>query len=415
MKEDIGLGKVTVIIPTYNRGNMITRSIQSVLQQTYKEIELIVVDDGSTDNTEQVVRDIKDERLRYIKMEKNCGPSAARNMGICCAQGQYIAFQDSDDYWYPKKLQIQLAEIERDKNCQMVFCAYINKGKGDDFKIPREDYFEVSGCEHGMLDHFLISNKAGTPSMLIKSDFIRTSGVFNEELFSLEDWEFALRIVDKGKVCFINQALFESNYSPEGVNSVSGYAKADAQIYILSIYWKKYRNKSIFHNIIYNILEEIHFMTPDEIEDCLKRIGIITECEDLCELIFSKEKTIINLEHASRLTRYKYEVLKKLLDSSISGSLEKWLKEKNIRSAAVYGIGDVGKYLIKLLKAADISVRYTIDKKPEEIDGIPSYPAERIRQTADGIIITASDPERTIEKKLQQYTENEIYYIEDII
>ena len=120
--------KISVIIPTYNRGNMIERAVRSVLNQTYNNIEVIVVDDGSTDNTEEVIKDIKDTSVIYIK-EANAGACVARNKGIDVSSGDYIAFLDSDDEWFPEKLEIQykqqvkysetvtvIAEYDRENN-----------------------------------------------------------------------------------------------------------------------------------------------------------------------------------------------------------------------------------------------------------------------------------------------------------
>ena len=92
--------KISVIIPSYNRGNLIGDSIKSVLNQTYKNLEVIVVDDGSTDNTKEEIDKIEDERVKYIKLIKNGGGSNARNIGIQNAIGKYISFQDSDDFYY---------------------------------------------------------------------------------------------------------------------------------------------------------------------------------------------------------------------------------------------------------------------------------------------------------------------------
>jgi glycosyltransferase involved in cell wall biosynthesis len=99
---------VSVVIPTYNRASLLGRAIKSVLEQTYQDFEIIVVDDASTDNTEEVVRNLRDRRIRYLRHEKNRGGSAARNTGIRAAWGQYIAFQDSDDEWLPEKLKKQM-------------------------------------------------------------------------------------------------------------------------------------------------------------------------------------------------------------------------------------------------------------------------------------------------------------------
>jgi len=103
---------VSVIISTYNRAHLIGRAIQSVLNQTYQDFEVIVVDDGSTDNTEEIVKSFNDPRIRYIRHEKNKGAAAARNTGIKAARGKYIAFQDSDDEWLPEKLEKQMKVFE---------------------------------------------------------------------------------------------------------------------------------------------------------------------------------------------------------------------------------------------------------------------------------------------------------------
>ena len=95
--------KVSIIIPTYNRANLLPRAIKSVLSQTFKDFELIVINDGSTDNTEEVIKKFqkKDERIKYILHKDNKGEAAARNTGIRIAKGEYIASHDSDDEWLP--------------------------------------------------------------------------------------------------------------------------------------------------------------------------------------------------------------------------------------------------------------------------------------------------------------------------
>ncbi|NJN86713.1 MAG: glycosyltransferase family 2 protein [Leptolyngbyaceae cyanobacterium SL_7_1] len=95
---------VSVIIPTYNRADLLSRAIDSVLNQTLTNLELIIVDDGSTDNTAEVVNSFNDSRIRYIPLGKNCGGGYARNHGIHLATGEFIAFLDSDDVWLPEKL-----------------------------------------------------------------------------------------------------------------------------------------------------------------------------------------------------------------------------------------------------------------------------------------------------------------------
>lgn len=99
---------VSVIMPSYNTANFIEESINSVLNQTYQNFEIIIVDDCSTDNTDEVVEGIKDERIKYIKNEKNSGAAVSRNRALREAKGKWIAFLDSDDVWLPEKLETQI-------------------------------------------------------------------------------------------------------------------------------------------------------------------------------------------------------------------------------------------------------------------------------------------------------------------
>lgn len=103
---------VSIIIPTYNRSQLIARAVKSVLNQTYQNFELIIIDDGSTDNTRELVTSFNDERIRYIRHEENKGEAAARNTGLKAARCDYIAYQDSDDEWLPEKLARQIELLQ---------------------------------------------------------------------------------------------------------------------------------------------------------------------------------------------------------------------------------------------------------------------------------------------------------------
>ena len=105
--------KVSVVIPTYNRQRLVQDTIDSVLRQTFGDLELIVIDDGSTDDTRRVLQDRYGTRIRYVYQE-NQGESAARNHGIALAGGEYVAFVDSDDLWHPQKLERQVEVFEAD-------------------------------------------------------------------------------------------------------------------------------------------------------------------------------------------------------------------------------------------------------------------------------------------------------------
>jgi len=104
---------VSIIMPSYNTGRYIKESIDSVLAQTYKNWELIIVDDCSKDDTDEVIASFKDERIKYLKNEKNSGAAVSRNRGLCEAKGKWIAFLDSDDIWEPEKLELQLEFMKK--------------------------------------------------------------------------------------------------------------------------------------------------------------------------------------------------------------------------------------------------------------------------------------------------------------
>ena len=114
---------VSVIITTYNRIATLPRAINSVLKQTYTNLELIIVDDGSNDGTDKYIEQLNDSRLKYIRLGKNLGPAGARNAGVNAAKGKYIAFQDSDDEWDENKLAIQMEVLKNSPNCDLVYCA----------------------------------------------------------------------------------------------------------------------------------------------------------------------------------------------------------------------------------------------------------------------------------------------------
>ena len=114
--------QVSVILPTFNRADLLPRSVDSVLEQTFGDFELIIVDDGSTDNTAAIVRDHKDTRIHYIGLAHNRGQAHARNIGIAESQGTLIAFQDSDDTWESGKLAKQVHILDCDAEVAGVYC-----------------------------------------------------------------------------------------------------------------------------------------------------------------------------------------------------------------------------------------------------------------------------------------------------
>ena len=213
----MGSPYVSVILPTYNRAHTLLRSIESVLNQTYSNFELIIVDDGSTDNTTEVVKSFNDSRIIYIKKSKNAGPASARNTGINNSRGKYIAFQDSDDEWLKEKLEKQILLLEKsDNNVGVVYSSFYKiMSNNNKVLIPKSSIKEKEGWIYKRL---LSGNIVGMPVALIKKECFEKCGNFNENLHALEDWELFLRISKDYKFIFINEALVISYESPVSVS-----------------------------------------------------------------------------------------------------------------------------------------------------------------------------------------------------
>ncbi|MEW6139710.1 MAG: glycosyltransferase [Thermodesulfobacteriota bacterium] len=184
---------VTVIIPTYNRGTVVGRAIQSALNQSFRDLEVIVIDDGSTDCTGHVLRQIQDRRIRIILSNRNRGSGAARNRGLEIARGKYIAFLDSDDEWHADKIEQQVSLMESLGDdwgvCHTgVEVVKANKGK---VVIPADS--ETIGdvfCDYvtgGLSFH--------TPTLLVRRACFSRIGLFRESLRRMEDSELMMRLL----------------------------------------------------------------------------------------------------------------------------------------------------------------------------------------------------------------------------
>jgi glycosyltransferase involved in cell wall biosynthesis len=194
---------VSVIIPAYNRASTIIRAIDSVLNQTYKIFEIIIVDDGSLDNTKQLVESIKDKRMVYIKHPRNEGGAAARNTGIKVAKGQYIAFLDSDDEWLPEKIEKQLNLFRKlDNSFGVVYTGFyvIKKNKIIKEFTPRKKMY--------VLNDLLMSNCIGTlSSVMVRVEYLNIIRGFDETFKSCQDWDLYIRLSKLCKFDFITGCL----------------------------------------------------------------------------------------------------------------------------------------------------------------------------------------------------------------
>ena len=187
------LTKFSVIIPSYNRGDVLNNTIDSVMAQTIQDFELIIVDDGSTDNTQEIVAGVNDARIRYIQ-QRNGGGSKARNTGIDSAVGEYIAFLDSDDLFLPHHLEKALPVLESGPTICTYTPVVVERGNGVSFLKPHR---AINPNEH-ISDYLMRDRGFVQTSSLIVPNELAKKVKYDEKLPSGQDYDYAIRLVCAG-------------------------------------------------------------------------------------------------------------------------------------------------------------------------------------------------------------------------
>lgn len=205
---------ISVILPTYNRLQLFHRSLASVLAQTYADIEVIVVDNASTDGTAAFLAGMADPRLRCLRLPSLVGASAARNAALAQAHGELVAFQDDDDIWLPDKLERQAAQLLREPaEVGLCLCGYLRLTRDGAQPIYARRYFDGMDFDTGVArrDFSVIA----TPGWLARKRFIEQAGGFDELMPARNDWELALRLQDICRFTYVEAPLFVQDRTRE--------------------------------------------------------------------------------------------------------------------------------------------------------------------------------------------------------
>ncbi len=202
---------ISVIIPVFNREKTIERAVRSVLNQTYSDVEVLVIDDGSTDNTGDVVKHIMDERLTYCALDKNMGACFARNKGITMAKGDYIAFQDSDDEWMENKLETQLKTM-LDNQAEISFCQFNRFDSKGHSVLPQIDEGFISRGD------LLIESVVSTQTILAKRECF-SEILFDPQMPRLQDYDICIRLSGKYNFYFLKSALVNMNVQTDSIST----------------------------------------------------------------------------------------------------------------------------------------------------------------------------------------------------
>ena len=205
--------RISVVIPCYNRRDRILASVESVLGQSYEALELIVVDDGSTDGSAELFENYTDKRLRFLRYEENRGACYARNYGAERATGEYLAFQDSDDVWHRDKLEKQLRHL-RQTGADMSFCG-MNRisERGSRFYYPVHPFHPERG-----LEEMLAENRAGTQTMLMRRQ-VWEALRFDESFRRYQDWDFSIRAARDFQLAYLPEALVDSAVGEDSISA----------------------------------------------------------------------------------------------------------------------------------------------------------------------------------------------------
>lgn len=219
---------ISVVIPTFNRQQTLERSVRSVLDQTYRDLELWVVDDGSTDGTEALVASIEDPRLHYYRVPRQGGACRARNQGVTLARGEWVAFQDSDDAWHPEKLAVQMAMLEK-TGADACFCAMDRHGYGNRAQqmSPR--------LKAGLVPraHLVRDSVVSTQTLVARRDLL-LERPFDPEMPRLQDFEWVLAVSDRASFAFCPEPLVDVYLQNDSITASGNAKMADAYRRIFS-------------------------------------------------------------------------------------------------------------------------------------------------------------------------------------
>ncbi|MEM9433434.1 MAG: glycosyltransferase [Pseudomonadota bacterium] len=226
---------VSVVVPCHNREKTARRAIQSVLDQSYRNIEVIAVDDASRDNTSNVLATITDPRFSFLTLRANVGAAGARNAGAALAKAQWIAFQDSDDVWHPEKLERQMAELEG-SDAVACYCAMTVHQDGIEIgEIPTPTQTRTSGK---IADALLADSFISTQTVIIRSDVFAAISGMDANFRALDDWDLMLRVAQKGPIAFVPAPLVDQHMSENSITN-DKTKRVFAQIQFLEKHYAK--------------------------------------------------------------------------------------------------------------------------------------------------------------------------------
>lgn len=384
-------------MPTYNRGNVIHKAINSVINQSYSNWELIIIDDGSTDNTKEVVRYYleKDLRIKFVSNSLNKGANACRNQGATLANGKYLAFIDSDNQWYKDKLIKQL-EIIEDSSLNIDFVYSKEEVIDEKFVtiVPRRAY-----SMEELRKVLPLKNVVDTSTVLMKKAIFFSVGGFDENMPRFQDWELFFRIVvvyGYNGIC-VNEVLNKNILQSDSI-SKSNKKLVDG---ILSMIKK---HKAYLNDI--NLISFLFSSANNEVSYTIQKIKELYE-DDPSVMERIMEKLIFMKQNVQKQYDFLYQWQLK----------DKNLMYKNIenKKIAIYGLGRFGELLYRDLRKRPVKIMYGIDKKVDGFHNLTVKTPDKSFTDVDAIVIAVINGATEIKNMLSTKFNGEVILIEDLI
>lgn len=368
---------VSVVIPVYNRIDTIEKAVESVRRQTCKNVEIIIIDDGSTDGTYNILKKLeKTENSIRIFTQEHKGANAARNLGIEKSKGEFIAFQDSDDEWLPDKLEKQIRYME-EKHFDVCYCPFYLYSSNEEQIFPR-DYQDKQKYEQELIKILRCCNVVSTQTLVIRRNIISEVGIFDEDMPRYQDYEYVIRIIQKKKIGYISKPLVKVFRTKNSISNDDKKLK-NAEIKLLV----KHKNffdmeaclKSRLTEKIRELDEKELMEQAEKTDAFLKRFfpyGEIDIKEIMCGLLYQEKR----LRYHSCLKEYEMRVER--------------LKSQEF---VIYGAGTVGKRVLRELLDRNLRPQCILVTKKEgqdELYGIPVCALEEWNGKNQEILIGVS-------------------------
>ena len=288
---------ISVVIPTYNRCELLQRAVKSVLAQIESNYEIIIADDGSQDDTPKIFGNFNDARVRYLQLPHK-GACAARNAGIAAARGKYIALLDSDDIWRPEKLSVQKQQIESTQ-ADVIFCSFLlhSIDKQEEERFPADDVPEGRIEVRQLLKRNLVS----TQTLFGKTEVMKQIP-FDESFPRMQDWDYAIRLAKNYRLFYFKTVLSDVYLQHDSISNHPEHGLA-----AIRLLYAKYR--------------EDYLASPDNLRAIMTAHHIYAvQCRALCA------KELFRMAFSCRCSIVKATLVYSALKYSVKEILTIWNK-----------------------------------------------------------------------------------------